>query len=126
MLRMPRALSLALLLLAACAPPASLPPWSARLIVKCCQLVDTGEHLMCLPLNHDLRVQIDDQDAGTCLRWPNAGVVVASGNHKIGVHPLVPLGEDGGCCQDEEVLLDLAAGETHTEDFRLNVLDYPD
>jgi hypothetical protein len=123
---MPRAHLLALALLVACAHPAQLPPWSARLIIKCCQLVDTGDHLMCQPLTDDLRVQIDDQDAGTCLQWPRAGQILASGNHKIGVHPVAPLGEDGDCCQEEEVTVDLAAGETHTEDFRLNILRYPD
>ena len=117
---------LALTLLASCAGVPALPPGTARLIVTCCELLNDGDHVTCETLDHDLPVRIDDRDAGTCLTWPTGGTIIAAGGHKIAVQSRLPLGEQGDCCQDEAVTLAIAAGETHTEDFRLNVLDYPD
>jgi hypothetical protein len=126
-MRRPLAVAILFLpLLAMCGHAPPLPPGMARLIVKCCELTNTGDHLVCLPLTSDLRVEVDDREVGTCLDWPRGGTVIPAGDHKIAVRPIVPLSEYIDCCLEEEVSVAIAAGEVHVEDFRLNVLRYPD
>lgn len=125
-----RALPLALLsltfgLTCAHAPPPP-PAGMASLIVKCCQLYDDGDSLVCQPLADDLRIQIDGRDAGTCRGWARDGKILAAGPHKIAIDARSPPTREGECCLEQEVALTLLSGEVHTEEFRLNVIEYPD
>jgi hypothetical protein len=113
--------------LAACAhAPPSPPPGMASLIVKCCQLYDDGDSLICQPLTEDLRIQVDGQEAGTCRTWARDGKVLAAGPHKIEIDARSPPTREGECCLEQTVALTLLSGEVHTEEFRLNVIEYPD
>ena len=36
------------------------------------------------------------------------------------------MAREGECCLEQELALTLLSGEVHTEEFRLNVIEYPD
>jgi hypothetical protein len=118
-------LSVTFLVTCAHAPPPP-PPGMASLIIKCCQLVDDGDSLICQPLTEDLRIQVDGQEAGTCRKWARDGKMLPAGPHKIAIDSPSPPTREGECCLEQEVSLTLPSGQVHTEEFRLNRIEYPD
>jgi hypothetical protein len=64
--------------------------------------------------------------AGTCRTWARDGKVLAAGPHKIELDARSPPTREGECCLEQTVALTLLSGQVHTEEFRLNVIEYPD
>ena len=120
-----------LLLLATCShSPPEPPAGMARLIVKCCELVDgDGEKPSCNP-NRTLdaaAVWIDGAERGTCANWRRDGAILSTGRHVIQVK--VPLDgplEEDECCIDAGSYVTLHAGEVLTQPVGLKRLKASD